>query len=164
MLWPLAERTRDARSTRLSGLTLARDAVTSFREAAMPAWIRPATLVFLASAMSCVKRPPVDVRSGDEMGPRLISCAESGRLDRDRNHTSVELRFTVNAEGRVDPGSLRLVPNLNASTASESAVAAAREAALGCVYAPAMRGGHAVAMSVTRWFTVDAPEASVRRP
>jgi hypothetical protein len=136
----------------------------SFREAAMPAWITPVTLMVLASMIGCVPHPPVDAHSGDGTGPRLISCAEGPALDKTRSRTSVELRFTVNTEGRVDPASLRLVPNMNASTASESAVRAAREAALSCVYAPAMRGGHAVAMSVTRWFTVDLPEASIRRP
>jgi hypothetical protein len=127
-------------------------------------WITLTTLVFLASTMSCVKRPPVYAHSDYETGPRLISCAEIRSLDTTRNRTSVELRFTVNAEGRVDPGSVRLVPSLNASNATDSAIAAAKEASLSCVYAPAMRGGHAVAMTVTRWFTVDASEAPVRRP
>jgi hypothetical protein len=130
----------------------------------MPKWIRPASLVVLTLMTSCVKRPVGDVPSSYETSPRLISCAPSPPLDANRTHTSVELRFTVNAEGRVDPGSMRLVPNLNASNASESAVAAAREAALSCVYAPAMRGGRAVAASVTRWVTVEASEGSVRRP
>jgi hypothetical protein len=130
----------------------------------MPTWIRPATLVVLTLTMNCVKRAPGDVPSGYETGPRLISCAPAPPLDSNRTHTSVELRFTVNTDGRVDPGSVRLVPSLNASTASESAVAAAREAALSCVYAPAMRGGRAVDASMTRWITVDASEASVRRP
>src|SRR5688572_18176304 len=102
----------------------------AFREAAMPVWIRPATILILASTMSCVKRPPVDAPSGYETGPRLISCAPVPPLDQTRNRMSVELRFTVTAEGRVDPGSLRLVPNLNASNATDFAVAAAKEAAL----------------------------------
>jgi hypothetical protein len=130
----------------------------------MPAWIRRATLVFLASAMSCAKRPPVDAHSAYETDPRLITCAETRQLNTNAIRTSVELRFTVNTDGRVEPSSVRLVPSLNASNASDYAVAAAREAALSCVYAPAMRGGRAVALSVTRWFTVDASETSVRRP
>jgi hypothetical protein len=105
------------------------------------------------------------VQSADQVGPRLISCGESiPAVDKTRQHTSVELRYTVNAEGRVDPGSLRLVPNLNASLVSESALAAARAVALSCVYTPATRNGRAVAVSVSRWFTVDAMETAVRRP
>jgi hypothetical protein len=133
-------------------------------------WVRPTTLaclalVWLALAIGCVRRPAIDVPSRDESGPRLISCPESTPpVDKTRQHSSVELRFTVNTEGRVEPGSVRLVPNLNASNVPESAVAAARAAALSCVFAPAVRGGHFVAASVSRWFTVDAVEASVRRP
>ena len=121
----------------------------------MATWIRSATLLLVASTMSCVKRPAADVQSGYETGPRELSCARSGLPSTNRQYASVELRFTVSAEGRVVPGSVRLVPNLNASNVSEAAVAAAREVALSCVYAPAMRGRHAVAASVSRWFTVE---------
>ena len=129
----------------------------------MPRWVMSVTLMFVASTMGCVQRRPVVAQSDATSAPRLISCAEGLSLDGLRSHTSVQLRFTVNTEGRVDPGSLRLVPNLNASSTPESVVALAKDAALSCVYAPAMRGGQAVAMSVTRWFRVEASEVSVRR-
>jgi hypothetical protein len=130
----------------------------------MPTLIKPATLALLACTTSCATRT-ADLRSADEVSPRLISCGESiAPVDKTRQHTSVELRYTVSSEGRVEPGSLRLVPNLNASLVSESELAAARAVALSCVYAPATRNGDAVAVSLSRWFTVDATEAAVRRP
>jgi hypothetical protein len=133
-------------------------------------WVRATTVVCLALvcltfAISCVRRPAIDAPSRDDSGPRLISCPESTpAVDKTRQRSSVELRFTVNTDGRVESGSVRLVPNLNASNVSESDVAAARAVALSCVYAPAVRGGRFVAASVSRWFTVDATETSVRRP
>ena len=130
----------------------------------MSALTLPATLALLAWATACTART-ANVRSANETAPRLISCGESiPPVDKTRQHSSVELRYTVSPEGRVEPGSLRLVPNLNAATVSESAIAAARAAALSCVYEPATRNGNAVAVSVSRWFTVDATEAAVRRP
>ncbi len=130
----------------------------------MPTLIRPATLVLLAWTTGCATRT-ANLRSADAAGPRLISCGEaSSPVDKTRERRSVELRYTVSPEGRVDPGSLRLVPNLNASRVSESELAAARAVALSCVYTPATRNGDAVAVSVSRWFTVDATEAAVRRP
>jgi hypothetical protein len=128
-------------------------------------WARAATLAFLAVGMGCARRPRADLASPYESGPRLISCPESiGPTNTNRQRVSVELRFTVNAEGRVDAGSVRLVPNLNASYASESTVAAARAVALSCVYTPAMRGRRPVAATISQWFTVEAVEAPVRRP
>jgi hypothetical protein len=130
----------------------------------MPMLIRPATLALLAWTTGCTART-ADLRSANETGARLISCGEAtSPVDKARQRTSVELRYTVSPEGRVDPGSLWLVPNLNASLVSESELAAARAVALSCVYTPATRNGDAVAVSVSRWFTVDATEAAVRRP
>src|SRR5918997_449523 len=102
-------------STQASGRRLAHGLLATvaayIREAAMPTLTRPVTLALLACATSCATRT-ADVRSPDEASPRLISCGESiAPVDKTRQHTSVELRYTVSSEGRVEPGSLRLVPN-----------------------------------------------------
>jgi hypothetical protein len=124
----------------------------------MPTSIRFARLALLALTMSCATRTAANLSSRDESDLRLISCPPPiASLDNTRPKVSVQLRYTVNTEGRVEPGSVRLVPNLNA-TAPESAVAAAKAEALGCTYEPPVRP-----VSVSRWFTVDAPGASVRR-
>jgi hypothetical protein len=87
----------------------------------------------------------------------LVSCAEGSVPNSTRPRTSVELRYKVNVDGNVSE--VRVVPNLNANTASDATIAAAKDLALSCVYEPAMRDGQPVATTVSRWFTVDSPDA-----
>jgi len=89
--------------------------------------------------------------------PRLVSCAEGSVPNSTRPRTSVELRYKVNVDGKVSE--VRVVPSLNANLAPDAAIAAAKDVALSCVYEPAMQAGQPVATTVSRWFTVDAPEA-----
>ena len=123
----------------------------------MKTWIRPFALVSLAWTMSCASQQSASLQANAAPGPRLVSCA--GRLVANSTgpRTSVELRYKVNVDGNVSE--VRVVPNMNANTASDATIAAAKDLALSCVYEPAMRDGQPVATTVSRWFTVDTPDA-----
>ena len=123
----------------------------------MKTWIRPFALVSLAWTMGCASHQSAALKANAAPGPRLVSCA--GRLVANSTapRTSVELRYKVNVDGKISE--VRVVPNMNANTASDATIAAAKDLALSCVYEPAMRDGQPVATTVSRWFTVDTPDA-----
>jgi hypothetical protein len=115
---------------------------------------RPGIALLLVSLTACASTSAGSVMTPDASpAPRLISCPQTASLDQ-KNHSSVELRYTVNAEGSVEQNSIRLVPNMNASSMSDAAVNAARAMAVDCRYEPAVVNGRATAATTTRWFTV----------
>ena len=123
----------------------------------MKTWITPLALVSVAWMMSCASQQSASLQANTAPMPRLVSCAETSIPNSTRPRTSVELRYKVNVDGKVSE--VRVVPSLNANLASDAAIAAAKDVALNCVYEPAMQAGQPVATTVSRWFTVDAPEA-----
>jgi hypothetical protein len=123
----------------------------------MKTWIRPLALVSVAWMMSCVTPQSAALQASAAPMPRLVSCAEVSVPRSTRPRTSVELRYKVNVDGKVSE--VRVVPSLNANLASDAAIVAAKDVALSCVYEPAMQAGQPVATTVSRWFTVDTPEA-----
>jgi hypothetical protein len=123
----------------------------------MKTWIRPFALVPVAWTMSCASHQSAALKANAAPGPRLVSCAVGTIPNSTRPRTSLELRYKVNVDGKVSE--VRVVPNMNANTASDATIAAARDLALSCVYEPAMQAGQPVATTVSRWFTVDTPEA-----
>ena len=123
----------------------------------MKTWIRPFALMSLALTMSCARHQSASLQADGEPGARLISCAQATILGSTRPRASLELRYKVNTDGKVSE--VRVVPNMNANNASDAEIAAAKDVALSCVYEPAMRDGQPVATTVSKWFTVDTPEA-----
>ncbi len=120
----------------------------------MKTWIKPFALVW---TMSCAAQQSASLKANAAPMPRLVSCAQGSIPDPTRPRTSVELRYKVNVDGKISE--VRVVPNMNANLASDAAIAAAKDLALSCVYEPAMQAGQPVATTVSKWFTVDAPEA-----
>ena len=120
-------------------------------------WTRPFAIVSLAGTMSCASHQSAKLQADAEPRARLISCAEATIPRSTRPRTSLELRYRVNVDGKVSE--VRVVPSMNANLASDAAIAAAKDVALSCVYEPAMQAGQPVATTVSRWFTVDTPEA-----
>jgi hypothetical protein len=115
---------------------------------------RPGISLLLVSLTACVSTSPASRMTPDgSPTPRLISCPQTASLDQ-KNHSSVELRYTVNADGSVEQNSIRLVPNMNAANVSDATVNAARAIAVDCRYEPAVVSGRATAATTTRWFTV----------
>jgi hypothetical protein len=120
----------------------------------MKTWIRPFALVW---TMSCASQQSASLQANAAPGPRLVSCAVGTIPNSTRPRTSLELRYKVNVDGKISE--VRVVPNMNANTASDATIAAAKDLALSCVYEPAMRDGQPIAVTVSRWITVDTPGA-----
>jgi hypothetical protein len=112
------------------------------------------SLAVLALSVSCVSSNAGYARAYDT-GPRLVSCPENSVSPSTASRPSVELRYEVGTDGRVSR--VRVVPNANATQASDATITAATNLALACRYEPALKGGQPVVATISRWFTVDQP-------
>lgn len=102
---------------------------------------------------ACASRQMPDSAPASE-GPRLISCSDARLLTFPQKGQGVLLEYTVRADGRVDPLSIRERRN-GIVNPSGNAVNAARQIAASCVYAPAIRNGEAIVTTVRQYMTLD---------
>lgn len=70
------------------------------------------------------------------------------------NATLVTLRFTVDAQGIVDPNGIVVIPSQPHFSASPEEIDLAADIAVGCRFAPAEESGVRIAAETTRRFRV----------
>jgi hypothetical protein len=104
----------------------------------------------------CVSRPAAQAENF--VGPRLISCdASLTTASQQRTGQGVVLEYTVNANGRVDPQTIKEHRN-GIVHPSGAAVNIARQIAASCTYYAGTLNGKPTAVTIRESFTIDVAQ------
>ena len=113
--------------------------------------------LFVVAACATRRSAPVPAPDAFVEKPKLIACPSYPLMTHKGQGYSVALEYTVRADGRVDPASIRTLP-LGTVSSARQFEGAARTAAASCLYQPGATNGEPTAMKVFKVFGFDSPE------